>query len=198
MGADQRMYQGIWRQLDHTSFLDWSAGSSATTIREVAEEVIRTTDLGQGSTLIGSSFGGMVICEIARLRPVKRLILVGSAPNSAEVSGLLRWLHPLIDLAPLALAQALSGKMPTDLSIMFNDADADFIRRMCRAVFVWEGLANSDVPVHRIHGRHDRVIPPPTDAHLIDGGHLIAMTHAAECVRIIETILNTLPSESDE
>ena len=34
-----------------------------------------------------------------------------------------------------------------------------------------------------IHGRYDRVISRPEKVqHYLDGGHLIAMTHAQECV----------------
>ncbi len=70
---------------------------------------------------------------------------------------------------------------------MFSSSDPDFIRNMSKAIFSWEGL-NSDVPVLRIHGKKDAVIPyPPTDVdHTIDGGHLIVMTHPLECIQPIK------------
>lgn len=46
----------------------------------------------------------------------------------------------------------------------------------------WNGLA-CDVTITRIHGKNDLVIPLPSEVlNPIDGGHLIAMTHAQECV----------------
>jgi pimeloyl-ACP methyl ester carboxylesterase len=51
-----------------------------------------------------------------------------------------------------------------------------------RMIFGWKGVERSAIvcPVHRIHGRLDRLIRPPSarEAELIDGGgHLISMTH---------------------
>ncbi len=106
-----------------------------------------------------------------------------------EVSGLLCLLHPLIDLAPLSFLQYASGKLPSELGTMFSKSDATFIRNMCRAIFQWDGLTSETVILSRIHGRFDCVIPPPNDAVLIDGGHLIAMSHPQECVCRIEEAL---------
>jgi hypothetical protein len=69
---------------------------------------------------------------------------------------------------------------------MFSRSQPEFVRRMCRAIFAWEG--SDDVPVRclRIHGRKDHVIAPPASADLwLDAGHLLAITHAAECVEFL-------------
>ena len=59
---------------------------------------------------------------------------------------------------------------------------------MCRAIFTWPGLDTTRLRPLRIHGRRDRVIPPPATADLLlEGGHLIAMTHAAECVACLQS-----------
>ena len=69
---------------------------------------------------------------------------------------------------------------------MFSDSQAAFIRAMCRAIFSWDGLEEVPVNLLRIHGRLDRVIPLPQGIrHVLNGGHLIAMTHLQECVNII-------------
>jgi hypothetical protein len=45
----------------------------------------------------------------------------------------------------------------------------------------------------RIHGRNDLVILPPKRADLLlNGGHLIAMTHAKECVAFLEQVAPTI------
>ena len=57
---------------------------------------------------------------------------------------------------------------------------------MCRAIFNWDGLGDQRVNLVRIHARMDHVIPLPKGVrHVLNGGHLIAMTHAKECVEII-------------
>lgn len=180
------MYTGPWRELPRCTFLDWPVNLNAATIGEVAAKVIEFAGIPDGATLIGSSLGGIVACEMARLRRVERVVLIGSATKHEEISSVLRVLHPLIDLAPLTFVQRACGKLPGELCSMFSESDADFIRNMCRAIFSWDGLPLGATSVYRIHGRQDLVIPPPEDADvLLEGGHLIAMTHAVECVRAI-------------
>ena len=71
---------------------------------------------------------------------------------------------------------------------MFAHTQAGFIRAMCRAIFTWPGLDLTRIRPLRLHGRHDRVIPPPREVDLLlDAGHLLAMTHAAECVAFLRS-----------
>ena len=114
------------------------------------------------------------------------LALVGSAKNKGEINALLRVLHPLASLTPLEFIQKAAGKVPGDLAQMFHEGQAPFIRAMCNAIFEWEGLDESRLKPLRIHGRHDRVIPHPDGVeHFLDGGHLIVMTQAQECIGFI-------------
>ena len=62
------------------------------------------------------------------------------------------------------------------------------------AVLQWEGLPPTSTKIFRIHGRRDLVIPtPPIVDMLLDGGHLISMTHAAECTAFIRAKLTGHP-----
>lgn len=190
MGADHRMYPGPWQSLPDCTFIDWPKYTGEQTLAEVAKAVMRAHAIPSGAWLVGSSLGGMVAGEIAKIAPVRGLILVGSAKSREELGLLLTWLGPLIDLAPLTFIQQLAGKAPAVLTQMFKDSDPAFVRAMCRAIGQWEGLADTTVELHRIHGRKDNVIPLPKNIHLVlEGGHLIAMTHAQECVNHIRAII---------
>jgi pimeloyl-ACP methyl ester carboxylesterase len=186
MGADRRMYPGAWRRLPDCNFINWPRHDSSEMMTDLARCVIAGNDIRAGATLIGSSLGGMVACEIANLLPVENLILVGSATSRAEVSTLLKLLHPLMALVPLPTVQKTAAAWPSEVTQMFKDSDPAFLRAMTKAIFVWDGLqANAPRPL-RIHGHRDHVIPPPPQTdHLLAGGHLIAMTHATQCVEII-------------
>jgi hypothetical protein len=82
--------------------------------------------------------------------------------------------------------QRAAGKLPNDVSQMFSEGQAPFIRAMCKAIFDWGGMNESLAKPIRIHGRFDRVIPLPVDVDLVlPCGHLVAMTHAQECVSFI-------------
>lgn len=183
MGADNRMYSGPWRTLPNATFIDWPEHRGEKTIADVAGRVVDEFHIADGDVVIGSSLGGIVACEIARLRRLRTLVLIGSAVNKDEICSLLALLHPIADFAPLKFIQAAAGKVPSELTDMFRSAQPEFIRAMCRAIFDWNGFEGSSEKLIRIHGRYDRVIPlPPKVDLVIDGGHLIAMTHAPECV----------------
>jgi len=92
-------------------------------------------------------------------------------------------LHPLAGLAPIEFIQRAAGKLPNEVTQMFSQGQAPFIRAMCNAIFDWDGMDESLPAPIRIHGRFDLVIPLPRDINLVlDAGHLVAMSHAQKCV----------------
>jgi pimeloyl-ACP methyl ester carboxylesterase len=185
------MFPGSWRSLPGCAFIDWPQYSGEASIASLALRVADEANIQDGSVLVGSSLGGIVACEIARIRQVGRLFLVGSAKRKEEVSTVLGLLHPLLRLAPIEFVQRAAAKFPGDFAQMFSQGQAPLIRAMCAAIFDWEGLDESRVKTFRIHGRFDRVIPLPRDADLVlDGGHLIAMSHSRECADFIRENLD--------
>ncbi len=193
MGADRRMYPAPWNTLPDCTFLNWPEYAGEQSLREIAQRIVCDHSVESGAWLAGSSLGGMVAAEIASVVKAKGIILIGSARSSDEVNPLLRLVSPLVDLAPLPFIRQLAGKAPGELMQMFKDSDPAFIRAMCRAILSWRGI-DTQTQVRRIHGRHDLVIPLPEQVeHVIDGGHLIAMTHATECVAAIRSLLSSSP-----
>lgn len=180
------MFPGAWRTLDNSSVIEWPVYAGESSIPALARRILAGHPIQPGDTLVGCSLGGMVACEMAKTTPVSELVLIGSAINKEEISRLLSILHPLIDLTPLTFLQQFAAKLPVDMARMFSASDAGFIRAMCHAVFDWDGLAVAPANLLRIHGRNDLVIPvPPGTQHVLDGGHLVSMTHSHDCVRII-------------
>ncbi len=180
------MYGAPWRDAYDGQFHDWPTKFHGDTVSKLAIQLVKDHRIQEGDTVVGTSLGGIVACEIANQIELKKIVLIGSATRKEEISAFLSLLHPLVDLAPLAFVKAAAGKSPGELAEMFTQSDPQFIRSMCRAVFHWNGL-QSDTPVHRIHGKRDRVIPPPEFAdRLVDGGHLIVMTHPLECIASIQ------------
>lgn len=188
MGADRRMYPGPWRNLVQPVFVEWRGYAGEVSINALAAQIVRDEEIEPDDVLVGASLGGIVACAIAKHVPVAALVLVGSAKDRQEINRLVSLFHPLIDLTPLKFAQRFATSVPSDLARMFSETDPTFIRSMCRAIFTWDGLGRTDVNLVRIHGRMDHVIPLPQDVqHVLDGGHLIAMTHAQQCVDIVKT-----------
>jgi len=188
MGADSSMFRGEWRTLKDCAFVDWPAYRGERTLRAVAERLIGEAGIVDRDVVVGHSLGGMVACEIAALRNLRKLILVSSAKDKREVSRLLALLHPLAAITPFRLAQRVADALPGDLYKMFARSDARFIRAACRAIFEWNGLQEGCVPVHRIHGRRDPVIPLPARVDcVVEGRHVIPITHPHDCVNSIRS-----------
>lgn len=186
MGADQRMYPAPWIRLAGFKAVDWTGVEATRTLPELAAAVVAKYGIRDDDALIGSSLGGMVAGEITKLRRIPRLFLVGSAVHPEEVNPWLAALHPLADLAPMDWLRVSAGKVPGELAAMFSDSDPVFVRAMLAAIFKWQGLGLTQTQVYRLHGRRDLVIPPPAKADLLlDGGHLVAMTHAKECTAFV-------------
>jgi pimeloyl-ACP methyl ester carboxylesterase len=188
MGADHTMYNApSWQGIKGARFLDWPEYHGETSIVAMADRVIEQAAIPDGAIVIGTSLGGIVACEIARRRRLKALVLISSATHRQEFSAILAALHPLARLAPIEFIQAAAGKIPSDLAGMFARSQAPFIRAMCMAIFEWAGLEESRITPLRIHGKRDHVIPPPAKVDLaLDGGHLISMSHADECVNFLK------------
>ncbi|CUS39734.1 conserved hypothetical protein [Candidatus Nitrospira nitrosa] len=188
MGADRRMYPIPWSSLPEFFAHDWMPYANELSLADVARSMCEAMSIEDGDILVGSSLGGMVACEITKIRSIPVLYLIGSAVQKEEINGLLALLHPLAKIAPIEWLRFLAGKIPMDVAQMFAEIEPSFIRAMCSAIFQWDGLGATNTKVFRIHGKHDIVIPVPMQADLLlDGGHLISMTHAEECVTFIMT-----------
>ncbi len=186
MGADRRMFPSPWSSLPEFVTHDWMPYSGEQSLAAIAQSMCEARGICDGDSLIGSSLGGMVACEITSIRKIKTLYLVGSATRKEEVNSLLAILHPLAQVAPIDWLRFSAGKIPNELAQMFGNTESSFIRAMCSAIFKWNGLGATATKVHRLHGKHDLVIPPPAKVDLLlDGGHLISMTHAKQCVDYI-------------
>lgn len=186
MGANANMYSGPWRKIAEAKFINWPEYNGEKTISEVAESVIRRYGITPSDSVAGSSLGGIVSLEIADKLGIRNVYLFGSAVSKNEINPLLRLLSPLSEIIPIKLIQAIVGKCKNEILTMFNSSEAEFVRAMCHAVFNWQGYDGEQSIIKRIHGEKDKVISCSGACKKIkDGGHLIVMTHATDCIEII-------------
>ncbi len=187
MGADHRMFPAPWTGLPDFRAHDWVTSPGLTSIRQLAGAMVDTAGIADGDVLVGCSLGGMVAAEITKLRKIPQLFLVGGAVRKEEINPWAARLHPLADKLPVDWLKKAAGKLPHEAAVMLADANPGFIRRMCPAIFQWEGLGETATRVWRLHGRKDLLISAPEKCDLLlDGGHLIALTHARECVAFVK------------
>jgi pimeloyl-ACP methyl ester carboxylesterase len=190
MGATSEMYGPLWRRIEGAEFVDWPQYRGERSLSEIADRVIEEHDLSNECLPAGSSLGGMVALEIAARLQCEAVLLIGSAVHRREVSPFLIKAAPFASMTPVRLVQLLASSSTDPVSAMFQGADPAFLRAMCGALASWNPPAFAGV-VLRVHGSRDRVIPCPPEAAVIsDGGHLIAVTHAAECLEALKKFSN--------
>ena len=187
MGANSNMYSGPWLEIQNMKFLDWPKFRGEKSLSEVAERVICENDISRSDSVAGSSLGGMVALEIADKLKNERVFLFGSAVTKTEINPLLRLLSPFAEVTPINFIQTIAGKYPNDVLSMFSTSDPNFIRSMCKAVADWQGFSGDQNIIKRVHGENDKVIACHSKCKIIEnGGHLIAITHAHECIEFLK------------
>ena len=204
LGADGRIFRNLLPLLHGpTRVLEWlPPTSSAEPLPPYVARLAESVPHDQPCLLAGVSFGGVVALEIARLRPLARVVLISSIPGADRLPPLLRLLRAtglhrvvppqLLKLVPRAgqwyfgIANGAPYRLFKEI---LRDLDPVYTRWAINRLLHWDstGIGRSV----QILGARDRVFPP--DPALVDylisgGGHFMVITHAAE----IALILNEL------
>ncbi len=187
MGANSKMYTGPWHEIEDSLFIDWPPYNQELSISDLAKRLIAKYQMDQNDILIGSSLGGMVALEISNIIGLQRIFLIGSAINPNEISVISKLLMPFASKPIVKLSQLIS-RMSNDLiQQMYVKSNPDFIVSMSKAILNWHGFMGESETIFRVHGKKDHFISCPDNCEIIDkGGHLIAITHARECVDFIQ------------
>jgi pimeloyl-ACP methyl ester carboxylesterase len=198
-GANFTMYDFIRKKLKfEINFINWPKYNGEKTYTEIAKRVIEESGIEDGDIVGGSSLGGMVALEIARQKKLKAVVLIGSALSPAEVQGILILLAPLAAITPVSFVQLLAGKYNNKITRMFAEADSELIRALCQYLPKWPGAKDLEVPIFRIHGQKDCIMPyPQAGAEIMStAGHMIAITHARACGEFLNKINRQLTTAS--
>lgn len=195
MGADSSMYNLLRKEVSfEINYIDWPRYRGEKTFVEVAKRVVEENGIQDGDIVGGSSLGGMIGIEIARLKSVRAIVLLGSAVSPAELHSSLSLFSPLIKIIPISLMQTLAGKYGGAIGKMFAEANAEFIREMSLYMPRWQGLKDIQTPFFRIHGADDWVIRcPKTGSEIVKNtGHLLTMTHVKDCAAFLSKVRHSL------
>jgi len=149
-----------------------------------------------GDHVGGSSFGGMLAQEIARLIPLSCLLLITTCRSRQGISPGLRTLSPLSRFVPVVhepapfiakiLGLKLGATRPAHWRVIeswVRQGDPGYLRWAARIAGAWDGVGALTTPVFQIHGSHDRLMPANrsgADTIIAGAGHLLPITHPAE------------------
>ena len=201
LGADERVFQFL-RLPGQSHVLKWlSPQTAAEALPHYAARLAEAVPPDQACWLVGVSFGGVLAQEVARLRPLARVVLVSSFAGPRELpwlgrlartTGLYRLLPPqLLPKLPTLASWFFGVKTTRDrqlLTQILRDTDPDFTRWAIARLLQWPG--RPEVPAIRIHGTDDRLLPhgAARSQYRLPGGHLIIISRAPEISRILNEL----------
>jgi len=205
LGADQRLFEKI--ELDTPAELiplPWISPGTSQTIADYAARIVDHYKPEPGSVLMGVSFGGMIIQEMAHLMDTRALVLISTMTSRKDLPLAMKTaaaarIHPILKkdflsgLAWLGDKFTSKSKEGRDLFYqMIQDSDPDVLAFGARAILEWKP-PGIQVSAHRIHGDKDRVFPLNKDwnAKVIKGGnHFMIFDKAQEVSVRIDDFLN--------
>jgi len=204
LGADKKAFQKIKLPAAYDPvFLDWIPPHKNESLSNYARRFSSLIKNDDAFILIGLSFGGMLACEIARLRNPMKTIIISSIASSAELPWYFKragriGLHKAV---PIKLMKAgtifknlMGAASKEDKAIITNyakSADPDLVRWSLHAIFNWDHPERSPGIVH-VHGSNDRTLPlkyTRPDFVIKGGGHLMVFNKADEVNKILGEVL---------
>lgn len=203
LGVDQRVFDKINFDGFNVEFIDWILPLKSEVIENYAKRISQKI-IEKDVALIGLSFGGMMAVEVAKIIPVRKVILIASAKTKFElplfyrIAGKLR-LHKLIPSAVFKWSNLLSrqvfGIQTKEEKVLFKnilkDTDSRFLRWAINEIVSWK---NTELPsnyVH-IHGSKDRILPShncKVDYLIQNGGHFMTVNKTKEIEKIVKEIV---------
>ncbi|NII25591.1 alpha/beta hydrolase [Pseudoflavitalea sp. X16] len=204
MAADERVFKYVrlpeGYEIVH---LTWITPQKDESLPSYALRMAERIDTSQPFILVGLSFGGMLVTEIAKRFPPVKTILIASIPLSTHLPGYFRVaailrLHKVIPIGLVKTAARLkrfiTNEKSEDKKLLWEiirSSDPAFIRWSMEAILKWKN-EEMPQPVLHIHGTRDEILPArytkPT--HIIPkAGHLIVMTSPDEVNTILYNAL---------
>ena len=203
LGADKRAFKFLDLSFCNPVFIDWIRPLSAERISDYAIR-LKEQITDEEPIIMGLSFGGIIGVEIAKLVPVKKLILLSSAKNEKEIPFYLRLLryaplHKIVSASFLRsanqLAYHLMGIAKREDKIlfqtMFKESDETFVNWAIDQIIHWKN-DHTEANIIHIHGTADMLLPYKfikTDHTVKGGAHLMLMRKAELISRILREIM---------
>lgn len=201
LGADRRIFQNIDFAGADVTYIDWIPTQVGESLPQYAQRLLPQIKADQ-PVLVGVSFGGMLATEVAKLIPVKKILLISSAQTRQDIPFYCRWLgclklHHLLPVqlfirSPIFLLAWLFGvntaKEKQLLGRIIRETDPVILKWALGAILGWDNMQRHPHVVH-IHGTHDRVLPArycKPHITVARGGHLMVLAQADVLSKLIK------------
>lgn len=199
LGADERVFSKLHLPNCKVIHLSWFDPERGETMESYAQKMSKKI-VEEDAIVIGLSMGGMIAIEIAKIKKLKKVILISSCKTRKEFPVYIRlaaalripklFIRPSLNLGKAIFCRLIGAKSKDDISLVKNlleDASPNFVLWAVRTLPFWK---NEIIPpnVYHIHGTKDYVLPfkyIKCDYAIKGGGHIMVYNRAEECERII-------------
>lgn len=204
LGADKR----IFSFLDHSGyepvFVEWIVPAQNESLPSYALR-LREQINDPHPTIVGISFGGMLLTEMAKADPGIKGIILASNKTSVEFPSYLRIgkYLPVYKWTPVSFSKKtmlantwiLGGIQPEHKKLLqqiIRESDMNFSRWAIGAILRWE---NKIVPknIIHIHGTADKLLPyrlVKADYTIKDGTHVLTMDQHEEVSALLKKLIH--------
>ncbi len=201
LGADRKVFENIIfpGKFSEIIFIDWLMPHQEESLGHYVERMAASIDETEAFCLLGYSFGGIVVQEIHKLKPAKKIVILGSIKSHKEKS--------------IAFQLARKSKIFEKVSeSYFNEEklkSLEFIRKVfhpklwhyftiktpsylkwsINKILEWESEENPEVV--QILADRDIIFPSKNSKpnYIVYGGtHLFPVTKGKEVSRILEEV----------
>jgi len=203
LGADEKIFANLHIKGYELKYIPWIRPHKKESLEGYAKrmcEYIKEDD----AVLLGVSFGGMMGIEIAKQKPLRKLIIVSSIKSTGELP---RWMKTagklrLDKIVPVSLHKytekignarlGVSTKEEKEMVRAYRkNADLVFVEWAITQILNWKNDWQPDDLIH-IHGERDKIFPVkkvnPTYM-LKEGTHMMIYNRAWEISEYIQKVL---------
>lgn len=200
LGVDNRVFDTFEFKNTNMVFISWITPLQNDTLPSYAARIAEQIKEDY-FMLMGLSFGGMVAVEIAKIRHVKKVILLASAKGRKELPPLYAFIgkYKLHQWMPTFLLKRCNGitywffgvQTKEDkylLKEILSDTDCTFLTWAIDAILNWKNEEFPSNLIH-IHGNKDRILPCKYIAYdylIVGGSHFMTVNFSREIECILE------------
>lgn len=205
LGADFKVLERIkFPDNLEVVFIDWLIPERNEPFAKYVKRMAENIDDSEPFSLLGYSFGGIIVQEIDKIKPAAKVIILGSIKSDkeksrfiklGEVTGIPKYLPPrlfnLNSLMMYSVARKLVDPKNPKLMQYVKVTDQYYLKWCIEKMASWKFKENPKVI--QILGSKDIVFPPKYSKpdYIIEGGtHLFPATKHREVSRILEEIFS--------
>jgi pimeloyl-ACP methyl ester carboxylesterase len=195
MAANSSIFEFIKlpKEVFETHFLDWTVPSKNSSVAEYAKEMCSKIN-HKNPVLIGVSFGGILVQEMAKIIQVAKVVIISSVKSKSELPKRMLFarytrVHKLLPTGLVnnveLLAKYAFGETVTKRLALYEKylsiRDKSYIDWCIHEMVNWNQIAASKGLVH-IHGDRDAVFPMVNikDCHMVKNGTHTMIIHRAK------------------